>query len=196
MALVVETGAGLTNSDSYISLADATAYHAARARDAWAEADDTTREAALVRATADLDYWFRGRWKGTKATYEQALAWPRTDVVDEEGFDVPLLTVPAIVKRAAAEVALIELTEAFIQETVDRSNMVSSESVGPISINYKDGAPAIKLYPHIDAMLRGLAAAGGVQLALNIGVTTEELEHDETADVFSFEDYFNIIKYP
>src|SRR5687767_6245334 len=102
MALEVEDGTGKANAVSYISLADADTYFAARAVEAWEDADEVEKESALIRATDALDSWARGRWKGTKKTSTQALAWPREDVVDEEGFDVPTTVVPTPVSRATS----------------------------------------------------------------------------------------------
>jgi hypothetical protein len=207
--LVVEDGSGLASANSYISLADAEAYHAARGRTDWTDEDDDSQIAALIRATYDLDSWFRGRWKGVQGTAatarsttaigptakpNQALAWPRQRVIDEEGYLVDGASVPLVVKNACAEIAFIELTEPFIQESVDRTNATLSERAGPVAVSYNTAAPMIKLYPHIDAMLRGVAAAGGVQLEVHIGVTDDEIQHGNCISPFNYPEYFEIVK--
>lgn len=203
MALTVENGTGLSNADSYISLADANTYFTSMGDETWTDADDTEKEAALRRATYSLDAWLRGRWKGVKKTSTQALAWPRIKkldstegVKDEDGYELATDAVPLVVQRATAEIALIELSERFIQQSVSNSNTVASESVGPISVTYRDSAPAVKYYPHIEAMLRGIASVGGVQLDMSIGLTDEELDALDGTDndPFDFPEYFTIIK--
>lgn len=201
MALTVEDGTGKADATSYVALADANAYFLARDPNeeiytGWAGLDDAGKEAALIRATQALDSWFRGRWKGTKKTSAQALAWPRIDVVDEEGLDVADTIVPTPVKRAICEIASIEATSRYIQETVTRDNMVKSVSVGPISTTYMEGATSITQFPHIDALLKGLASAGGTQLGMNIGLTAEELSDDSDAfDPFDYPAYFELRKF-
>ena len=175
MAIEVGDGTGKANAVSYISAADATTYFAARGDEVWAEQEPSTQEAALVRATAALDSWLRGRWLGTKKTQAQSLAWPRTGVVDEEGYTILDTTIPVQLKQATCEVAMIELTERFIQQTVSKDNTIAAESVGPIAVSYRADAPTVKTYPHVEALLRGLAAIGGAQMNFRVSLTEDEV---------------------
>ncbi len=197
MAIVVEDGTGLSNAVSYISLVDATAYFEARGVETWADVGDTVaQEAALVRATFALDAWLRGRWTGKKKTSSQSLAWPRTDVIDEEGYEVPSDVVPTPVKHACCEVALIELSGSFLTKSVSNENAVSSTSVGPVSVSYRSDAPTVTTYPHIEAMLRGLAATGGTQMNFGVSLTQDEIDAlDNGTDMFDYEEYFNLVKW-
>lgn len=197
MALVVEDGTGKADAQSYISVADADTYFSIRKIDAWKAIPSTTREALLIRATFAIDSWLRGRWVGTKGSSTQALAWPRAGAIDEEGFDIAATTVPLQVQHATAEVALVENTQSFIQETVSSSNAVVSETVGPISTSYRTDAPTITHYPKIEALLSGLAATGTVQVGFNIALTAEEIAalNNGTLDVFDYPEYFNLIKW-
>jgi hypothetical protein len=88
MALIVEDGTGKADAQSYVDVAGADAYHAARGNAAWATstAEDGTattrpaeeREAALLRATAFIDATYRDRFPGYRARGRaQALEWPR-----------------------------------------------------------------------------------------------------------------------
>lgn len=198
MTIEVEDGTGKAAAVSYISASDAGSYFSARGVETWTEYGSDEQEAALVRATSALDSWLRGRWLGTKKTQTQALAWPRTDVVDEEGFDVSESIVPIQVKQATCEIALIELGgEHFIQQSVSRDNTVASESVGPISVSYRGDAPTIKTYPHIEALLRGLANIGGAQIGFTLGLTADEeaaLDGEET-DWLDLNDYLEEVKW-
>jgi hypothetical protein len=204
MAIVVENGTGLTNAVSYFSVANADAYFLARGIDSWADEDDATKEVALVRATFGLDQWLRGRWKGVKKTQAQSLAWPRVDaldsttgILDEDGYELSTTAVPTVVEQATAEVALIELTQRFVQQSVGNSNSVSSETVGPISVSYFAGAPSISYYPHVEALLRGVAASSGIQLDMTISLTAAEIAAQQgQTDMFNYPAYFNLIKWP
>lgn len=197
MTIEVEDGTGKATAVSYISAADAATYFSLRGVETWTEYGETEQEAALVRATSALDSWLRGRWLGTKKSQAQALAWPRTGAVDEEGFDILDSTVPVQVRQAACEVALIELTERFIQQSVSRDNTVASESVGPISVSYRADAPTMKSYPQVEAMLRGLATIGGAQIGFNVSLTQDELDalSSDPLDPLDFDSYFEAAKW-
>jgi hypothetical protein len=202
MAIVVETGAGLSNAVSYLSVADADAYHESRGNEAWADEDDATKEVALVRATFGLDQWLRGRWLGVKKTAEQSLAWPRIDkldsttgILDEDGYELSTTALPTVLVSACAEVALIELTQRFVQQSVGSDNAIASESVGPISVSYRGNAPSITYYPHVESLLSGIASVGGIQLGMTISLTAEEIAAQQGGTtMFDYPAYFNLLK--
>ena len=105
--LVVEDGSGLTNANSYASLAYADSYHEYHRNPAtWSEADDGAKEQALRMATWWLDQTYGDRWIGLKATQEQALDWPRGLAYDRNGYQVPDDEVPNRLKDATCEMAL------------------------------------------------------------------------------------------
>ena len=54
MSLSVETGDGSANSESYISVADADAYHEARGNTAWEDISGDTIKEQLLRKAADF----------------------------------------------------------------------------------------------------------------------------------------------
>ena len=77
MALIKEDGSIVPGANSYADIADADAFQTDRGRQAWLDADDTVKDAALVRATDYID----GRWElqftGDPLGDVQTLAWPR-----------------------------------------------------------------------------------------------------------------------
>lgn len=79
MPLIVEDGTGLTNSDSYISEADARLYAVGRYPDSdpFLQNTDLENERLLRLATQELDGQYRLRWLGEQASTTQALEWPR-----------------------------------------------------------------------------------------------------------------------
>lgn len=154
MALTVETGAGLPEADSYASVADADAYHAARGNAAWT-GDDAAKEAALRKAT---DYLDRLRYAGTPASATQSLAWPRDGVVLDE-YDVATNSVPARVVKAACELALRALKSELLPDQGGAD--VTRETVGPVSVEYapspSGGRPR---YAAVMDLLRPLLVGG------------------------------------
>lgn len=155
MAVVVEDGTGLANSNSYISLVDANAYFVGKRlhSTAWTTALDATKEIALQQATLLLDSEFT--WTGTilKTDPVQALAWPRTGAVDRYN-RARDSEVPQEVKYAVCELAHYLLDQ-------DRLIGVQSEGirrlrVDVIEIEYKDGTTPHTFPPHVARMLNGL----------------------------------------
>jgi len=107
MALI--TTPGDLTANSYASLAEAAAYHAARGNTTWTGAD-ALKEAALIRATQWLDGRYGDQWPGVRRYLRaQALDWPRADAYDRDGTYVDLETIPPEVVQATCEAALREL---------------------------------------------------------------------------------------
>lgn len=102
--LVVETGVGLLNSNSYATVDEADVYHEDHLfASAWTTATEETKEKALIWSTRLLNE--QVRWYGYKKTSTQALAWPRNSVVDYDGYSVNSDSIPIFLKRATAEFA-------------------------------------------------------------------------------------------
>lgn len=159
MALNVETGSGSAIADSYVTVAEATLYHANRGNAAWAAlASDTLREQALRKATDYLTQNYRGRWKGIKTFPSvQALDWPRYNVIrdDDDNLNIYLgsETIPIELKNAACELALRSLDNDLMP---DLEREVRSESVGSLSVTYEPGSPQYTVFRAIDKILKPL----------------------------------------
>jgi hypothetical protein len=156
VAFTVETGAGLTNSNSYISVADADAYFVERGDATWpGSLTNLQKETALVRATSFIDAKYRMRFKGQKGTYEQALAWPRLGATIDgdgmggiwfegfgttlDGYAIPSDEIPIILKYATCELAKRALNNELAPDIKPGAQNVISKKVGPIEIKYSDG---------------------------------------------------------
>jgi hypothetical protein len=148
MALVVETGAGAANSESYISVANADARQAALGNAAWTGAA-AVKEAALRNATIYMTGAYRSRWAGYRITASQALDWPRVGVC-VDGWSVASDIVPGEVANACADLAVKALTEELAP---DLERVVIREKVGPLETEYSPYSPQPKRYPAIDRML-------------------------------------------
>jgi hypothetical protein len=174
MALIVEDGTGKADAESYIAVADATTYHAARGNADWAAlASDTVREQMLRKATEYMVQQYRMRWKGVRATTVQALDWPRGLVERPDyayagmngyttisgDFYFPSDDVPLEVERACAELALKAISGPLAP---DLTPPVTREKVGPIEVEYAQGARQTTTYQAVDNLLAPfLKIAGG-----------------------------------
>ena len=77
MTLIIETGAKVAGSNTYVSDAEYVAYAAARGKSIGVDA--TAREIELIKS---MDYieGHRSEFKGIKVAFDQSLQWPRTGV--------------------------------------------------------------------------------------------------------------------
>lgn len=164
MALVVEDGTGKTNADSYISLADANTYDAAYVVDSnWATATDGNKEIALRKGTQYLDARYQGAWRGQRSNETQALAWPRTGVIDDDGFGLDADEMPVNLKRAAVEAAFRSLAEELLPNPDEGGDIKKEKTrVGPIidEIEYVGSKDPVKDYPKVMDLIKGLIYGG------------------------------------
>jgi len=177
MALVVETGSGMANAESYASVAEADAYHVAHSASAvWSAALTADKERCLRLATQYLDIRYGLRWVGLRANLAQALDWPRSSardvdssilggISDCEGFVLPSTQIPPAVKAATAEAALRFLSGQDL--LTDLSNPAgvreSSVNVGPVTettVYFQPNGPTA-VYQVIDGLLRKLVRTSG-----------------------------------
>lgn len=166
--------AGDAAAESYFAVADADTYFSSRGVTTWTGAT-AVKEAAARKAATYLDNQYRGRWVGLASSQVQALAWPRADgtrtlvrswiypLLDENGFQVPIASIPVQVKTAAMEAALLALGGATLEPTLVRGGQIKSigKTVGPLrkDINYTDGAPVVDRYLVIEGLLRALVTS-------------------------------------
>lgn len=137
--LIIETGAGVMDADSYASDAEFAAMAEAMG---WAvPADEIAREALLRRAALQMDAL---AWQGERAHSRQALAWPRRGVV-REGIAVAADSIPANIKRGqmalAAELHAFEVAQAKAAST---TGAIVREQVDALSVQYAE--PKVPAY--------------------------------------------------
>lgn len=158
MALVVEDGTGKADAESYISVADADTYFAARGNATWAAiATSALKEAALRAATDYMEGRYGSLWKGERVDAVQALSWPRADVI-VHGFALDADVVPTPVARACAELAVRASADELL---ADQGSQVTQETVGPISVSYAVGARQGTRYGAVDERLGPYLRGGG-----------------------------------
>lgn len=146
MSLIVEDGTGLSNAESYASVADADAYHLSMGNTAWTGAEQL-KEKALRRATQYLDAWYR--FRGERLLLTQSLEFPRVGVTDLLP-DWPMKNLVA----ATCELALRALSGTLISDTEGES--IRREKVGPIETEYFRNDGAQVRYTLVDKLLKDL----------------------------------------
>ena len=216
MAIIVEDGTIIAGGNAYASLDDVDTYHEDRANALWTDADDTVKEAAMLRATAGIESKYRERWIGVKTNNSitvipQLLAWPRrklksetpinpdtlavnikeadiTKLEDFDGIVIPVKNIPALVIQAYKEVCLIEVTQPFVSIELSRNDMLKYQRIDVIEQEWLRNAPAVVQFPHIDSLLTGLASTAPVKLGASIGLT--EAEQDSLTDTGAYDRWF------
>ena len=149
MSLIVETGEGLADAESFISVADASTRHANNGMTNWATLTTQEQEQALRRATQFMEQSLRERWHGYRRNIDQALSWPRWDVSVDE-YPVKFDIVPREVAAACADLAL---KAAAGDLNADLTRGVVREKVGPIETEYDRYSPQAVRYRAIEMTL-------------------------------------------
>lgn len=113
---------------SYISVAEADTLFAGRLQSVlWDELDTDGKERALITSTRRLDIEVYG---AIKKTPTQSLQWPRTGVIDYNGYQVVNTIIPNSLKLALCE---------YVYFILDDSQILSDTEVETFS-NYKVGS--------------------------------------------------------
>lgn len=117
--MTLKSDVGAADSNAYCSLLEAAAYHDTRGfNETWTgEADDTKKEMSIIWATRLIDAHFQSQFIGRRASWTQALCWPRWYSGDFEsslrtdGKPIAGDTIPQQLKNATAEFAFYLLGE-------------------------------------------------------------------------------------
>lgn len=150
MAFVVETGAGLSNSNSYASVAAADSYVADRGISGWTALTQTVKEQSLIKATDYLEQTYREAWKGYRVKSTQALSWPR-EQVEVDTFPVPANSVPTAVAFACIEMALRASTGEDL--IADLGQQIIRERVDVIETTYAEFGSQSARYPAVNRLV-------------------------------------------
>ena len=138
MALVIENGQGLSNSESYVDVDYVDAYFLKRGINEWASL--TNREQLIIRA---MDYIENNyTYQGTKLISTQALQFPR--LINGE-------TVYSIaIKNALCELALKSNEDDLLADT-DKTTI--REKVGALEVEYDPNQDNTKSYNYVNKLL-------------------------------------------
>lgn len=154
MSLTVELGTGATNSESYVTVADADQYHDNRGNVPWLSLTTAEKEEALRRATDYIEQVYGLSFKGVRVTRAQALNWPRYDV-EIYGYYNDSNIIPVQLKNAQIELAY---KAAQGDLSPDLEQQVKREKVDVLEVEYMDGSTQVKRFRAIDNLLAPLLA--------------------------------------
>ena len=162
MSIIIETGEGLTDAESYASVAAADARCASLGVTAWAAFAEDSKEIALRKATLFMAI-YRTRWAGRRVYQQQALDWPRYNVA-VDGFILPSTIVPADVVNACIDLAVrAGRGEDLLTDLDTGSNAIKKDKTGPLETEYfQNTTDARERFVAVDALLAPyFGSAGG-----------------------------------
>lgn len=159
MPLITEDGTGKPNAQSYASVESLKAYAKARGESVPSSIPDC--EALLMKA---MDYMRGKDYVGDRATKEQALDWPRHNVV-VEGFPYSSTELPRQVEQSQCALAIAAQTVDLLPNTpANTSGPISEETIGEITTRYANTG-RISQVPAIskaDVILRTILKRNGL----------------------------------
>lgn len=143
--LTPETGAGVTDANTYCSVADADAYHERQLRtEKWQGAQDAHKQQALAMATRLLDE--NVRWHGTPVLERTTPAWPRTGMYDAAGVELASTILPP---------GLVEATAEFALRLIEEDRVRKAEE-SPISLSVPKGSRSFRPGYHYSVVPPGI----------------------------------------
>lgn len=127
MAFLSEDGTGISNANSFVTVAYADLYYADRLNLVWAALTTAQKESYLIQATSYIDSVYGLDFKGTTSFDTQSLCFPRT--IDS------VLTYPNKLLQATCELALKAKTAPLLSDTGAK---VLERTVGPLTTKYSE----------------------------------------------------------
>lgn len=162
----VEDGTGFTDSNSYVSVADADDYYVVdlNAAATWAALNSTQKQAQLAWASRVLDQ--KVKWNGVKTVpgnsstspivVASAMRWPRTGVFDRDKNAIGPHFIPPQLVQATLEFSKFLLTnDATTGQDVDYLSLIR---VDVIELRYQDKTGQPVLPAIFNEILAGLGA--------------------------------------
>ena len=157
--MAIDATAGGSAANSYATAAEAKTYAVDRNNTTWTGLSPHVQEANLIKATDYLERRFTGRWAGAKATDAQALAFPRVNLLDVDGYAISSTVVPEVIKRAQFEAAFAIASGIDLEPTFTRGGQVRRKKVkaGPVETEteYSGAGSHEAVVTAIDRMLKG-----------------------------------------
>lgn len=172
MSIIVETGAGVTSANAYVSVQDVINYHTGSTSSSaisWLALPTSNQEFSIVMAARIIDNYYE--WTGNKQ-YEDAvnlLAWPRQEAYNLcSGMTIVESYIPANLKFANMELAIDIASNDNLRATDDNSQ-ISSIAIDVIKVSYAtklaEGISGLNnnvVSMHIKTLLRCLGTYKGV----------------------------------
>jgi hypothetical protein len=149
--ITVEDGTGVTNANSYVTIANVDDYVTALGNDAitsndWQSLTDDQKGEAIIVAAQYLERMVR--WYGlpyfpsrpignTPSPKAQTMAWPRTKMHDSHGGAVAPGTIPSELKQAQMFLTLQFCKDpSEAQVTIENVSPLKNMKIGPIAMDF------------------------------------------------------------
>jgi hypothetical protein len=173
----------VVGTNSYIDVADATAYLVDHINAAdWSATSATKQAQALVTATRMLD---RQPWLGTK--YQQAptqvLDWPRSGLTDDEGQEIDETAVPQFILDATCELALALIQDDSIQSSRNTGSNLKRAKAGSAEVEFFATGTSGPRFPTIIHELVGDYLEGSSSFSGPLATGTENESQLEDYDL-------------
>jgi|GEM_PF-2344654 len=156
MTVVVETGNGLTEANSYIDSDYLEDYFSAERKAKWNNKSQDEQDSLLVSATQFIDLSYK--WIGKCNSHEQGLSWPRTGAVYPDT-NITIDGVPKAVHKATAETVAILLDGSTLFEVIKEAQ-VKRERLAVLETEYFEAKQTLAegetIYPLLNLILAGL----------------------------------------
>lgn len=149
MSLIVEDGTGLSDANSYVSVAYADDYFLARNVTSWASL--TIKEALLIQATDYMEAVYSESWKGTVLLDTQSLSFPR--IIDD------VTVYPDRLLKAVCELALKANEGALL---VDVEQRTIEEKIDVITVKYAEYSDQKTQYSFVYGLISPYLMSSGV----------------------------------
>lgn len=126
MAVTVEDGTGVADANAYGETSDAQAYFDEMGYTV------TATDAMVIRGARTLDAMYMHWLKGTKVDVGQSMIWPRVDMTDEDGNDLPSDEIPILWVRASFEMARI----VPVDQSFSPSLFIQAVKAGSVEVKF------------------------------------------------------------
>ena len=133
MSLVVESGMGLADADSFISLEGARAFAAKYG--ITLPTNDAAAEVALRQGCQYVELQQK-YFSGSRLTSTQALSWPRTGATNAYGDEYADGDMPAQLGYAQVYAAAEYAAGTDVRATDDGKSIASEEVIGAVAVSY------------------------------------------------------------
>ena len=171
MTFIVETGAGLATSNSYVAVAYADTYHTTYGNTAWktdGSIPDTTKQLALMLATQACDVLYGQRYMSLPQYSTQALLFPRFVMVVNRIQIIQAGTLPTQLLNAVCELALMQLIGTNLFPDPNTLSQIQSQTVkvGDIETSTAYGhtvaAPVFAGFQKVELLLQPILCSPGL----------------------------------
>lgn len=167
----VETGTGASDSNSYVTVAEADQYleNSGRKTGAWGSAGTAEKQAALISAFVYMFARWSDKWLGFASWEDQSGDWPREHTFKRSGFAYANNEIPPEVKKAQIEYAYIHTNGGglILNPVYDDSNRPVTMKLEKVDVlteqtQFSDKASPqeFRVYPVADNLIKNLVTGG------------------------------------